>query len=105
MTTNIESMIAEIASFYNNPDEALRIMEKYNIIAGGEAYLKHFLQREKGMFLKRVSQGVKKLADVEFLASRLDDTRPVQHMCGHSLRFPAYEAELYYQGSMRFWYE
>ncbi len=105
MTKNIENMIVEIASFFNDPQAAIEILKKNKIADRGVGYLQHMLDREKKFFLQRLRYGGGNLPSVEILESRLDEGGPISHMCGHSLRFPAYEAELYYQGSMRFWYE
>ncbi len=103
--TNIEKIITEIASFYSDSEAAIALMKKYKIGERGEMYLEYLLRKERSFFLKRVSQGIKKLQCVEILESRLDDNRPVEPIPGYGLGFPAYEAEMYYQGSLRFWYE
>lgn len=105
MTNNIESMIVEIASFYSDSSAALKLMIDKKVYERSEDYLKHLLKQEKSFFLKRVAQGFKGLKSVEVLENRLNSTSSIGPIPGYGLRLPAYQAEMYYQGSFRFWYE
>jgi hypothetical protein len=85
-------MMREIASFYDNPNGALKLLKGRHTTPITE----RFLEKEKALFEKRKANGVK--SPILILELTLDETSIVS-VPGHSLGLPAYQAEMYYRGT------
>lgn len=91
-----ESVQKEIASFYEDPAEALELLTGSFGPATLELAIK-LLYSERVLFEKRKRNGI--VRQVGLLKIALDPTpAPTTPTRGSSLGFPAYQAEAYYQG-------
>ncbi|MEI7513321.1 MAG: hypothetical protein WCJ74_01735 [bacterium] len=82
----------EIASFYDDPKGAMELLKKNN----QSSITKKFLEREKEAKAKRIVHKIK--SPLSILELALDEST-LPPMSGHSLGFPAYQAEMYYRGA------
>jgi hypothetical protein len=94
-TTSRESVrlerMKEIASFYDEPQEAMKLLKRSN----QSLITKKFLAREKDARVRRDANKIK--SPIFILELALDESSCV-NAPGHSLGLPAYQAEMYYQG-------
>lgn len=96
------SRLQEIASFYTNPAEAMRVLNRWMALDKEvrKFSVKGLLERQRKLFLKRVANNVK--ATVELLEIELDPTPAPRPIPGYSLGIAAYQAEMRYHGVRRF---
>ena len=85
------SIEEEIASFYDDPKEALKLLRGKHTTP----MTRNFLKREKALFDKRKENGVG--SPVIILELTLDESL-VPSATSRTLGLPAYQAEMYYRG-------
>jgi hypothetical protein len=84
--------MTEIASFYDDFEGAMELLKK----TSETKLTQGFLALEKELYEKRKQNGLK--SPLYILELTLDETS-VYRDAGHSLGLPAYQAEMYYQGT------
>lgn len=96
------SRLQEIASFYVKPAEAMKVLNKWMALDKEvrKFSVKSLLERQRGLFLKRVANKVK--ATTDLLEVELDSTPAPRPISGYSLGIAAYQAEMRYHGGRRF---
>jgi hypothetical protein len=96
------SRLQEIASFYVDPAEAMKVLNKWMALDKEvrKFSVKSLLERQRKLFLKRVANKVK--ATTDLLEVELDPTPAPRPIPGYSLGIAAYQAEMHYHGGRRF---
>ena len=84
-------MMREIASFYDNPKGAMKLLTRVH----STPITEQFLEREKALYKKRKENGVN--SPLIILELTLDETS-IPPETGYTLGLPAYQAEMYYRG-------
>ena len=96
------SRLQEIASFYVNPAEAMKVLNKWMALDKEvrKFSVKSLLEKQRSLFLKRVANKVK--ATTDLLEVELDSTPAPGPIPGYSLGIAAYQAEMLYHGGRLF---
>jgi hypothetical protein len=97
--TKVGKMFETIASFYDDPAEAMCLLKKANVASRGEAGVLLLLVSERDLYPKRIANKIRRSIDLLELA--LDESSSVDPT-GHGLGAKGWQAEMHYRGSGSF---